>query len=127
MRHGQTAILTLTQMVTRVIISIENTDISALKGIEAVQLFMLRTISKKGVSVVRNHHETISWLKLDHGFYECEKDVFLCSIYLWPDESPINHVLNVNLFELLEQDVFHFSQIGSIILAGDFNARVGQM
>ena len=66
-------------------------------------------------------------MKLDHGFFECEKDVFLCSIYLWPDESPINHVLNVNLFELLEQDIFHFSQIGSIILARDFNARVGQM
>ena len=28
---------------------------------------------------------------------------------------------------MLEQDIFHFSQIGSIILAGDFNARVGQM
>ena len=46
---------------------------------------------------------------------------------MWPDESPINHVLNVNLFELLEQDIFHFSQKGSIILPGDFNASVGQM
>ena len=36
------------------------------------------------------------------------------------------NVFNVNLFNLLEQDVFHFNQLGSVFLAGDFNARVGQ-
>ena len=29
------------------------------------------------------------------------------------------------MFNLLEQDVYHFNQLGSVFLAGDFNARVG--
>ena len=32
---------------------------------------------------------------------------------------------NVNLFDLLQNDISDFSELGSVFVAGDFNARVG--
>ena len=74
---------------------------------------------------MKNRFGTIIWLKFDRFFFHCKNDLYLCALYLWTDESPLYNVFNVNLFNLLEQDVFHFNQLGSVFLAGNFKALVG--
>lgn len=78
-----------------------------------------------GVSVVRNHHDTIVWLKLDKIFFNFQTDIYLSCLYLWPDESPASKIIDVDLFDVLSDDVTYFEQHGSVLLAGDWNARVG--
>ena len=81
----------------------------------------------KGVKIVKNLFDTIIWLKFDRFFFHWKNDLYLCALYQWTDESPLYmyNVFNVNLFNLLEQDVFHFNQLGSVFLAGNFKALVG--
>ena len=40
-------------------------------------------------------------------------------------ESIKDGIYDVDLFDMLQNDVFHFESLGSFLLAGDVNARVG--
>ena len=80
---------------------------------------------KDGIEIIRNHHNTIVWLKLDCSFFHNDKDIYLCGIYLWCEGSPAYEVLNVDFFELLENDIDCFSALGPVFICGDFNSRTG--
>ena len=41
------------------------------------------------------------------------------------ESSPAYNTHNVDLFELLQEDINHFSCLGIVYVCGDFNARVG--
>ena len=51
--------------------------------------------------------------------------VYLCGLYLWTDDSPASKVHNVNLFYILQKDIFDYEQLDRVLLPGDFNARIG--
>ena len=68
---------------------------------------------KQGITVERSHCDTIVWLKLDKIFFNFENDIYLCGI------SP------VDLFDLLQNDVYDIENVGSLYLIGDLNSRVG--
>ena len=63
-------------------------------------------------------------VKLDKIFFNF-KDVYLSGIYLWVDGSPIYDVYNVDLFELIDNDIFDDDNLGSVYVCGDLNSRVG--
>ena len=77
----------------------------------------------KGVSYLCK--ETTSpnraWLKLDKQFFGLEKDLYLCAIYIPPQNSV--HA-NDDLIDL-ENEISKLSCLGEISLIGDFNARIG--
>ena len=79
---------------------------------------------KDGISIVRNHCDTLIWLKLDSLFFCSTQDIYLRALYMWPDVSPAARIYDVNLFDMLQNDVFHFESLGSIVLVGDVNAMV---
>ena len=79
----------------------------------------------RGTEICRNHFDTLIWIKTQKTFFDFDKDFLLCGVYAWPDESPAGKFYNVSLFDILQEDVFYYSQKGNVILAGDFNARVG--
>jgi exonuclease III len=78
-----------------------------------------------GISIIRNHYDTIIWLKLDHDFFNIDEDIYLCAAYIWGDDSPMYNTFNIDLFELLENDVTYFSEFGKVYTTGDYNSRVG--
>ena len=80
---------------------------------------------KIGISIVRNHHDTIIWLRLDKTFFSLQNDVYLCGVYIWGDKSPAYNCIDCNLFQILEADIYDFQLLGTTIIAGDFNSRVG--
>lgn len=85
----------------------------------------VRECLNQGVSIVKNNFDTIVWLKFDCDFFNFDKDVYFCCLYLWPDESPAANVIDANLFDVIEQDVFNFEQSGRVYVAGDWNCRIG--
>jgi len=79
----------------------------------------------KGVSVVRNHFDTIIWLKLDKLFFNFTDDVYIAGVYMWVEGPPAYNVVNEDLFDILQNDVHFFQSFDSTLLCGDCNARVG--
>ena len=77
---------------------------------------------KDSISIVRNHCGTLVWLKLDSFFFSLPQDIYQCALYMWPDESPAARIYDVDLFDMLQNDVFHFESLVSVLLAGDVNA-----
>ena len=41
------------------------------------------------------------------------------------ENSPAYNVFNVTLFDILQNDINHFTDLGKVLVCGDFNARVG--
>jgi hypothetical protein len=80
---------------------------------------------KPGIEVVRTHYDTIIWLKLNRHFFHFESDVYICGLYIWCQDSPAYSVVPVDLFDILQNDIYDFENLGSVYLVGDWNSRVG--
>jgi hypothetical protein len=62
---------------------------------------------------------------LDKSYFNLNDNVYLCALYLWPEESPITQVYQDNLFDILLNDVAYFEDFGKVMLIGGWNFRVG--
>ena len=71
---------------------------------------------ENGIKIVKNHYDSIIWLKLDHTFFNIDEDVYICAAYIWGDNSPVYNTLNVDLFEILENDITCFSECGKVYI-----------
>ena len=78
-----------------------------------------------GVKIVRNHHDSVIWLKLDRNVFNIESDIYIAGVYTWGENSPAYNLIDVDFFNLLQNDIGDFQSQGKIILCGDWNARVG--
>lgn len=78
-----------------------------------------------GVKVVRNHFDSVIWLKLDKHFFKTDCDIYIAGLYVWGENSPAYNVIDVDFFTLLQDDINDFQLQGKVILCGDWNARVG--
>ena len=85
----------------------------------------IRQHYQDSIELVKNSHDTIIWLKLDRTFFRVQSDIFLCGVYLWGEGSPAYNHVDADFFDILETDISHFSESGSVFLCGDFNSRVG--
>lgn len=96
----------------------------AKRGSGGIAVYVKQSITK-GISIFKSYHDAIVWLKLDKLFFNLDEDIFLASVYIWPEQSPMYNILNVNLFDILQNDINFFQSNGKVLVAGDWNARVG--
>ena len=89
-----------------------------------IVLYYKETI-QQGISVVRTHIDTIIWIKLDHIFFNTDSDIYICGVYLWGEDSPAYNITNVDLFEIIQSDIYDFECLGSVYVVGDLNSRIG--
>ena len=80
---------------------------------------------KDGIQVVKNHFNTVIWIKLDKTFFHIDKDIYICSVYLWGEDSPAYNNTSVDLFDMIQNDVNYFQTVGIVYLTGDLNSRTG--
>ena len=62
---------------------------------------------------------------MDKTFFKLKHDIFICTVYIPPQNSSRESRLNIDHFEKLQNNIYKFANKGSIILCGDFNARMG--
>ena len=68
------------------------------------------------------------WWKLDKSFFNLEKDIYVCSVYIPPSNSTFYSSYKGNdPFDELQQQISFYSRKGDIILTGDFNSRKGNL
>lgn len=82
---------------------------------------------RPGIKFLEYQNNDYIWLKLNKDFFQTYKDIFLCFLYNPPSGSTYTQSLDEDIFDLIETDIAKFSEVGSIILAGDFNARTGNV
>ena len=69
--------------------------------------------------------EGFIWVKLDAKFFNLNKDLFLCAIYIPPQYSENKYAKKTDYYDCLNKSIMKYSQKGNILLAGDLNSRVG--
>ena len=84
-----------------------------------------RECLKDGITIVKQDLNTMVWIKLDKSFFHVDNDIYICGVYLWGEDSPAYHIINVDLFDTLENNISIFDALGDVYICGDFNSRVG--
>ncbi len=89
---------------------------------------LVRSELRKGIRFFdKENSEQFLWWKLDKDFFHMKQDSFICSVYIPPQNSPRECRLDCDHFESLQENIYKFSKLGSIILCGDFSARMGNL
>ena len=83
--------------------------------------FLFKDCYKNNVDLIKTSDYLI-WCKISRLSLGNESDLFICGLYIPPDNSKY---FQDDIFEQLEEDIVTFSKQGNVLLLGDFNARVG--
>ena len=60
-----------------------------------IVLYIRDSISD-GVKLVRNHYDSIIWIKLDKNFFNIESDIYIAGVYIWGENSPAYNSIDVD-------------------------------
>ena len=67
-----------------------------------------------------------AWIAYDTLYIDGrEEDMYICGSYIWGINSPVYNCVNVDLFNILENDINMYSYIGSVYIVGDLASRIG--
>ncbi|XP_077984642.1 uncharacterized protein LOC144439242 [Glandiceps talaboti] len=90
-------------------------------------LVLIRDCLVKCIDIIENDVEDMIWMRLKAGKCGLIQDVYICGIYVAPENSTIYRNRDQDQFELLERFVANFYNKGDIIICGDLNARTGEL
>ena len=84
---------------------------------------------KNGVDILASATKTSDyfWIKLCKRFFGLDSDVFVCFVYIPPENSNYYQSRGQDMMQMIEKDASIFSKKGHIKLVGDFNARTGTL
>ena len=86
---------------------------------------MYKHALKHGITISEICDSGSIWVKLDHSFFGFENDLYICLLYIPPSNSLYYYYNDVGLFDLLEANIQKYSNLGSVGIVGDLNARCG--
>lgn len=81
---------------------------------------------KQGVSILKNSNSEIQWLKLCKTFFDLNKDIYVCFVYMHPSNSSYAVRHNLFIMGILCFDVMNYGKLGFLVICGDFNARTAR-
>jgi len=89
-------------------------------------LYIKRSLSKSNAIIKVHSNANFIWLKINKNLCGTSHDIYICCLYI----KPRNRVIcpeNDILFEQLAHHINRYSQLGKIILMGDFNSRTASL
>ena len=81
---------------------------------------------KKYFVVEKTINSGFIWIKIHKTILKTYQDLYVCFCYIPPSNSPYFINNEIEFFDCLEENVCHFSNIGSVTIMGDLNARCGE-
>ena len=78
----------------------------------------------KGVKIIKNYDDVLVWIKLFKEYFYLERDVYLGSVYIYPENSLCTEE---DQFQIIQKSVCELPQNIDPYLMGDFNSRIKQM
>ena len=64
------------------------------------------------------------WIKISNAIDS--KDLYLCSIYMPPDNNIFYQKYEYDIFEVLQEQIEHYCVLGNTVVIGDLNGRIGK-
>jgi hypothetical protein len=80
---------------------------------------MYRHQYRHGLEQVHTTNDYTIWVKLSKQVFGWDKDLYVCTFYIPPHDSPYF----LDQFEKLEAEIAQFKQNGYVLLMGDSNSR----
>ena len=77
----------------------------------------------KYISLVKKE-ETHIWFKIKRQLTQTTKDIFVCTVYIPPSESPY---YSEEIFDTMQHQINHYQTQGNVLVCGDLNARTGSL
>ena len=85
--------------------------------------WFIREDLRKWIKILYNMStENFLWCKLDKTFFNFTEDLYICSVYIPPENSSREKRLKKDHFKTLTENISNIKS-ENIILVGDFNAR----
>ena len=79
------------------------------------------------ITVEKVYNEGIVVLKLNHTFFDIEKDIFICFSYIPHEKSNFYQLCEIDFHETICSIVLEYSDKGNIFVCGDLNSRIGEV
>ena len=85
---------------------------------------LVKSHLRKGVKI-SHKSEGFLWFRLDKDFFKIPNDLFICAAYIPPQNTSKTILVKTDYFDDLLSTINQFMRKGNVLLAGDFNARIG--
>ena len=79
---------------------------------------------KNKLKIVEKNQCGILWIKIQGELFMFDEDVYVCNLYIPPANSKVLPP-DVDIYEILEENVLRYKNLGKVYIAGDFNGRTG--
>ena len=91
-------------------------------------VIIINHLIKQGVSIIESSNSHFIWLKFKKEFFKCDKDIFVCAVYMPPVNSVNmrNASCEPDLWDQLEDSLLKYIDQGNIMIIGDLNSRIGK-
>jgi hypothetical protein len=86
-------------------------------------LLLVKEELRPGVKVIDKSNGDKMWIKLKSDFFNLKKDLFICFPYVPPITSSYVGNLEYDIFQKIEEEICHYSGLGNVMIAGDFNGK----
>lgn len=87
----------------------------------------IKSTIRKGINLLPNTSSEFSWFKLSKNYFKTKKDIYLAVVYITCGNPASDDIKNENIFNLLEEDIAKFSNLGECLIMGDFNAKTSNL
>ncbi|MEW8545253.1 MAG: reverse transcriptase family protein, partial [Candidatus Thiodiazotropha sp.] len=85
--------------------------------------FYYKTELRKHIQIIEKNQFGIIWVKISSELFSFQEDIYLCHIYIPPNNSKVFCTSEIDLFEQLELDIVKYNNVGKVFISGDFNSR----
>ena len=77
-----------------------------------------RNSLRAGIIALKNRFDALVWLRLKKDFFGFPNDIYIAGTYIWCENSPAYDIHNVDLFQLLEEDINFYDNLGTVYVIG---------
>lgn len=77
--------------------------------------------------ILESNNNGMFWIKFKKDCFGFNEDLYLCIIYILPQDSQVLKRNDVDFFDLLENSILKYKNLGNLFIVGDLNARVGNL
>jgi exonuclease III len=85
---------------------------------------LVKTPLRSGIKVVYKS-EGLVWIRHNKYFFDFDEDLYICAVYIAPQSSDNVIAKRTDYFNDLLVTTNRYMDLGNVLLAGDFNSRVG--
>ena len=80
---------------------------------------------KKFIEFIECCVDCMIWFKIDKDIMFDNKNLYICAINMPPDKNVYYRKYEHDVFDVLQEKIEMFSELGNIAVLGDLNGRVG--